>query len=85
MHGDDNGDVRPTSTVALATTQNTTQREVTGRGQTGGETGGWRSAVGGRADVHAYARAVLVDVRGLVQLFQKSRLFVGAVVRGFCH
>ena len=52
---DDNGDARPTSTVALATTQHTTRRE----GTSGGRRRAGRWAAGCRAGLHARARAVL--------------------------
>ena len=47
--GDDNGDAMPTSTVALAVTQHTTRREVTGGGRTSGEAGGGGRRSSGRA------------------------------------
>ena len=48
---DGNGDARPTSAVALATTQHTTRREVT----SGGRRRARRWADGGQADMHAHA------------------------------
>ena len=53
---DGNGDARPTSAVALATTQHTTRREVT--------SGGRRRA---RRWAYARARAVLVNARGRLE------------------
>ena len=60
---DDKGDARPTSAVALATTQHTTRREVTSGGRRRAE----RWADGGRAGLHARARAVLVNARGRLE------------------
>ena len=72
--GDDNGDARPTSAVALAATQqqHTTRRELIGGGSD--ERGDGRTEDGGRADVRAFAHAIFVNGRN--QFGSKSRLFV---------